>query len=62
MTTARIFIIILILSGGWAGPTSADHPSEKEIGKLIEEEKSELEILKKKIDQQDREISSMGKK
>ena len=62
MTTARIFIIILILSGGWAGPTSADHPSEKEIGKLIEEEKSELEILKKKIDKQDREISSMGKK
>ena len=62
MTAVRILLVLLILSGSWAGSASADDPSEKEIEKLIREEKSELETLKKKIDKQGREISSMGKK
>ena len=46
----------------WAGPVYSGDPSEKEIEKLIQGEKSELEALKKKIEKQAREISSMGKK
>ena len=62
MTTARMFIIFLILSGGWPGSMLADDPSAKEIEKLIQDEKNELESLKKKIEKQGREISSMNKK
>ncbi len=45
-----------------ATPAFSKDPSEVQIEKLIEEEKSELEILKKKIKKQARDISSMGKK
>jgi septal ring factor EnvC (AmiA/AmiB activator) len=62
MTVARIFIIVLILSGGWTGQASADDPSKKEIEKLIQDEKWELESLKKKIEKQGRKISSIDKK
>ena len=62
MTAARIFIIVLILSGGWTGQASADDPSKKEIEKLIQDEKWELESLKKKIEKQGRKISSIDKK
>ncbi len=62
MTAARVFIIVLVLSGAWAGSTLADDPSEKQIEKLIQDEKSELESLKKKIEKQGREISSMDQK
>ena len=62
MTTARMFVIFLILSGGWPGSVLADDPSAKAIEKLIQDEKNELETLKKKIEKQGREISSMNKK
>lgn len=62
MIAVRLFILFFILIGVWGVSGYAGEPSEKEIEKLIQGEKSELELLKKKIKKQAREISSMGKK
>jgi septal ring factor EnvC (AmiA/AmiB activator) len=62
MTLPRILIPLLIMTAIWAGPVYSGDPSEKEIERLIQDEKSELENLKKKIKKQAREISTMGKK
>jgi len=62
MTCSRILIIFLVIIFNWASPVYSNDPSEKEIEKLIQDEKSELTNLKKKIKKQAREISTMGKK
>ena len=62
MKFQKIFILVLAAVFCWAGPVYPGDPSEKEIKKLIHDERSELEILKKKIEKQAREISSKGKK
>jgi murein hydrolase activator len=62
MTCSRILIIFLVIIFNWASPVYSNDPSEKEIEKLIQDEKSELKNLKKKIKKQAREISTMGKK
>lgn len=59
MKFQKILILVLAAVFCWAGPVYPGDPSEKEIEKLIHDEKSELEILKKKIEKQAREISSM---
>jgi len=53
---------LLIFAFNWTTPVYSKDPSEKEIEKLIKDEKSELESLKKKINSQAKEISTMGKK
>ena len=62
MSARRILIFFLIVIFSWTGPVYSKDPSEEEIEKLIQEEKTELENLKKKIEKQAREISTMGKK
>ena len=62
MTVLRLHILCIALVLVWVGPVFSKEPSEKEIEVLIEEEKNELENLKKKIKKQARDISSMGKK
>jgi septal ring factor EnvC (AmiA/AmiB activator) len=62
MTSSKAFILFLIVILIWTSPVYSGDPSEKEIEKLIQDEKSELDNLKKKIKKQAREISSMGKK
>lgn len=62
MILRRFSILFLIITIGWINPAYPQDPSEKEIEKLIQDEKSELEDLKKKIKKQAREISTMGKK
>jgi septal ring factor EnvC (AmiA/AmiB activator) len=58
----KILILFLIIIFNWTGPVYSKDPSEEEIEKLIQDEKSELENLKKKIEKQAKEISTMGKK
>lgn len=62
MNFRGILILILVLSMVWINPGYTRDPSEEDIEKLIQDEKSELEDLKKKIDKQAREISTMGEK
>ena len=62
MIRLKILISFLIIAFIWASPVYSGDPSEKEIEKLIHDEKSELKSLKLKIKKQAREISSMGKK
>lgn len=62
MTYPRVLISLLIFAFNWTTPVYSKDPSEKEIEKLIKDEKSELESLKKKINSQAKEISTMGKK
>jgi septal ring factor EnvC (AmiA/AmiB activator) len=62
MSLQKISILFLIIIFCWINPVYSKDPSESEIEKLIEDEKSELESLKKKINKQAREISTMGKK
>ena len=61
MKLQKILILVMTIVFCWAGPVYSGDPSEKEIEKLIQGEKSELETLKKKIEKQAREISSMDK-
>ena len=58
--TINIFCLTLVFI--WVSPVYSEDPSEKQIELLIQDEKSELENLKKKIKKQAREISTMGKK
>jgi len=62
MISPRVLILFLIVAFIWVSPVYSSDPSEKEIEKLIQDEKSELESLKKKIKKQAREISTMGKR
>ena len=62
MTMWRTGILCAALFFNWVNPAASNEPSEKEIERLIQDEKSELENLKKKIKKQARDISSMGKK
>lgn len=62
MILPRILIPSLILIFIWVSPVYSSDPSEGEIERLIQDEKSELESLKEKIKKQASEISSMGKK
>jgi septal ring factor EnvC (AmiA/AmiB activator) len=62
MNLRRVLILFLILAFLPASPAYSDDPSEKQIEKLIQDEKSELENLKRKIKKQAKDISSMGKK
>ena len=62
MNVPRVLILSLSIVFIWAIPVYSGDPSEKEIEKLIQDEKSELISLKKKIKKQAREISSMGKR
>ncbi len=62
MKFQKTVILILAMVFCWAGPVYSGDPSEKKIENLIQDEKSELEALKKKIEKQAREISSMDKK
>jgi septal ring factor EnvC (AmiA/AmiB activator) len=62
MNIRRIGIFFLALVFVWVSPAFSKDPSEKQIELLIEDEKSELESLKKKIKKQARDISKMGKK
>jgi len=62
MSARRILIFFLIVIFCWTGPVYSKDPSEEEIEKLIQDEKTELENLKRKIEKQAREISTMGKK
>lgn len=58
----RIGLIFFLFICCWNSPAYSMDPSEEEIEKLIQEEKSDLEKLKNKIKKQGREISTMGKK
>ena len=62
MTLLKISITFLIIIAFWTSPVYSGDPSEKEIEKLIKDEKSELKSLKSKIKKQASEISTMGKK
>jgi len=62
MRIHKIVILVLAFVFCGAGSVYSGDPSEKDIEKLILDEKSELQSLKKKIEKQAREISSMGKK
>jgi len=62
MSLPRILIVFLVLTLIPASPAYSGDPSEEQIEKLIQDEKSELELLKKKIKKQAKDISSMGKK
>lgn len=62
MRMTRLSILLISLFFVWDGFVYAQDPTEHEIEKLIEGEKTELERLKRKIEKQAKEISSMGKK
>jgi septal ring factor EnvC (AmiA/AmiB activator) len=62
MSLRRILILFLIIIFSWTSPAYSKDPSEEEIEKLIQDEKSELKNLKKKIKKQAGEISTMGKR
>lgn len=62
MSLRRVCILFLVLAVLPASPVYSGDPSEKQIEKLIQDEKSELENLKRKIKKQSKDISSMGKK
>jgi septal ring factor EnvC (AmiA/AmiB activator) len=62
MTSPKVLIPLLIMAFLWASPVYSNDPSEKEIERLIEDEKSELKNLKQKIKKQANAISTMGKK
>ena len=55
-------IICLMFLCVWTNSVFSSEPSEKQIERLIKDEKSELENLKKKIKKQASDISRMGKK
>jgi septal ring factor EnvC (AmiA/AmiB activator) len=62
MTLPKILFPFLIIAFIWTSPVYSNDPSEREIERLIQDEKSELKSLKKKIKKQASEISTMGKK
>lgn len=62
MSIRMVHILCLILVFVWASPAFSQDPTEEQIELLIQDEKSELENLKKKIKRQARDISKMGKK
>ena len=62
MTFPRVLILFLTVVFICASPVYSIGTSEKDIERLIQDEKTELKSLKKKIKKQASEISSMGKK
>ncbi len=62
MNLRRVSILFLIVAFSWTGSVYSKDPSEEEIEKLIQDEKTELENLKEKIKKQAQEISTMGEK
>ena len=62
MSIRIVNILCLTLAFVWVSPVYSKDHSEEQIELLIQDEKSELENLKKKIKKQAREISTMGKK
>ena len=62
MKLMAFWVLVIIGVAVAVQPVYSKDPTQQEIEKLIDEEKSELEHLKSKIQKQAREISSMGKK